>query len=109
GSEREGLELTMFWQPLPWLGIDAAYTHSDAHYVNNPEGRYVENALEEAAQLGITATQENWDASLRIRHLGSYPMVADNSQRAEELTTVNLRGAWHWDALTVYAEFINML
>lgn len=109
GSKREGVELTMFWQPLPWLGVDAVYTHSDAHYINNPEGRYVENALEEAAQLGITATQDNWDASLRVRHLGSYPMLADGSQRADKLTTVNLRGAYHWEALTLYAEFINLL
>jgi len=109
GSERDGLELTMFWQPLPWLGIDAVFTNSDAHYVDNPEGRYVENALEQAAQLGITATQDNWDASLRVRHLGAYPLVADNSQRAEKLTTVSLRGAYHWSALTLYAEFINAL
>lgn len=108
-SERDGYELTMFWQPVTWLGIDATYSHSDAHYVNNPDGRFVENALEQSGQLGITATQQNWDASLRVRYLGSYPMVADNSQRADSLTTVNLRGAYHWNALTLYAEFINAL
>ncbi|MGV3590211.1 MAG: TonB-dependent receptor [Gammaproteobacteria bacterium] len=109
GSERDGYELTMFWQPVTWLGIDATYAHSNAHYVNNPDGRYVENALEDSGQLGITATQQNWDASLRVRYLGNYPMVADNSQRADSLTTVNLRGAYHWNALTLYAEFINAL
>jgi outer membrane receptor protein involved in Fe transport len=109
GSEREGFEATMFWQPLTWLGIDATYSNSEAFYVNNPDGRYVENALEETGQVGITATQQNWDASLRLRYLGAYPMVADNSQRASSLTTVNLRGAYHWNALTVYAEFINAL
>ncbi|MDY6983004.1 MAG: TonB-dependent receptor, partial [Pseudomonadota bacterium] len=108
-SEREGVEFTMFWQPLTWLGIDAVYTSSDATWVDNPDGSFVENALEEAAQLGISATKENWDASLRVRYLGPYALVADNSERAESLTTVNLRGAYHWDTLTVYAEFINLL
>jgi outer membrane receptor protein involved in Fe transport len=109
GSEREGVELTAFWQPLSWLGIDAVYTQSDARYLNNPEGRYVENALEEAAQLGISASRDNWDVSLRMRYLGPYALLADNSQRADPLTTVNLRGAYNWESLTLFAEVINLL
>jgi outer membrane receptor protein involved in Fe transport len=108
-SRREGLELTAFWQPLPWLGLDAVYTSSDAEYVDNPEGPYVENSLEEAASFGVSATQDNWDASLRVRYLGAYPLLADNSERADSLTTVSIRGAYHWTAVTVYAEFINLL
>ncbi len=107
-SAREGVELTAFWQPLSWLGIDAVYTHNDAQYVNNPEGAYVENALEEAAQIGISASRDNWDISLRARYLGPYALLADNSQRADPLTTVNLRGAYNWNSLTVFAEIINM-
>ncbi len=99
----------MFWQPLNWLGIDAVYTRSYAEYVDNPEGPFVENALEEAAQFGVAASRDNWDVSLRVRYLGASPLLADNSERAEPLTTVNLRGARHWDVLTVYAEFLNLL
>ena len=109
GSKRDGLELTMFWQPLPWLGVDAVYTTSNAHYTNNPEGDFVEGALEEAGQLGLSATTDAWDASLRVRYMGPYALIADNSDRADPLTTVSLRGAHHWDSLTVYAEFINLL
>jgi len=108
GSERDGYELTMFWQPLNWLGVDAVYTHSNANYVNNPEGRFVEGAVEEAGQIGISATTDRWDLALRARYLGPYALVADNSQRSEALTTVSLRGAWHWDKLTAYAEIINL-
>jgi len=108
-STREGSELTLFWQPLNWLGIDAVYTESRARYVNNPEGTHVEGAIEQAAQFGIAATRDNWDASLRLRYLGPYALVADNSDRAQSLLSVNLRGARHWDAFTVYAEVINLL
>ncbi len=36
-------------------------------------------------------------------------MTADNTRRADSLTTVSLRGAHHWSNLTVYAEVINLL
>ena len=109
GSEREGLELTMFWQPFNWLGVDAVYTKSDARFVNNPEGEYIEDALESAAQLGISATTDNWDVSVRARYMGPYALLPDNSDRADSLTTVSLRAARHWELLTVYAELINLL
>lgn len=109
GSERDGYELTMFWQPLPWLGIDAVYTDSEARYANIADGELVENALEQAAQFGISATRDNWDVSLRARYMGPYALITDNSERASSLTTVSLRGAYHWDAVTLYAEVINLL
>ncbi len=109
GSDRDGVEFTMFWQPLDWLGVDAVYTSSDARYVSNPDGPYVENALEEAAQIGVSATKGDWDFSARLRYMGPYALLADNSDRADTLMTLNLRGAHHWDALTVYAELINAL
>ena len=108
-SKRRGLELTLFWQPLDWLGIDAVYTASNARFIDNPDGDHVEDALEEAAQIGFSATTDNWDLSLRARYMGAYALAADNSLRAEPLTTVNLRAARHWDAVTVYAELINVL
>ena len=107
-SERDGLELTMFWQPIDWLGVDAVYTNSDARYVNNPEGDFVEQAVEEAAQLGVSITREDWDASLRVRHLGPYALDAANTRRGESLTTANLRGAYHWDSVTMFMEVINL-
>ncbi|MDR2212148.1 MAG: TonB-dependent receptor [Pseudomonadales bacterium] len=109
GSKREGVELTMFWQPLDWLGVDGVYTRSEARYTDNPEGSYVEGAVESSAQIGLSATYDNWDLSLRARYLGPYALTADNSQRAQPLTTVNLRGAWHWEHFTVYAEALNLL
>lgn len=109
GSKRKGAELTLFWQPSEWLGLDAVYTASNARYVDDSEGSHVEGSIEESAQFGITATREVWDASLRVRYLGPYALLADNSDRADSLLSVNLRVARHWQALTVYAEIINLL
>ena len=109
GSERDGLELTMFWQPSDWLGVDAVFTSSEARYVSNPDGPYVEQAVEEAAQLGVTLTRDSWDASLRMRYLGPYALDASNSRRGESLTTTNFRTAYHWDSLTLFLEVVNLL
>lgn len=107
-SEREGYELTAFWQPLDWLGIDAVYTDSQARFVNNPEGRFIDGSLENAGQLGISATKDNWEASLRLRYLGPYALTPDNTNRASGQTTVNVRGAYDFGRLTIYAEFLNL-
>jgi len=108
GSEREGYELALFWQPLAWLAMDASFNASEARYVNNPEGHYVEQAVEEAAQFGLAITRPTWDASLRTRYLGPYALDAANTRRGESLTTTNFRGAYHWEALTFFLEVINL-
>ena len=109
GSERDGYELTMFWQPLDWLGVDAVYTGSTARYVDTPDGRHVEGAVEHAGQLGFSAVTDRWEASMRLRYLGPYAMTPDNSQRAGSQTTVSLRGAYNLGTMTLYAELINVL
>jgi outer membrane receptor protein involved in Fe transport len=108
GSRREGYELTAFWQPLEWLGIDAVYTGSRARYVDNPDGLYIEGSVENAGQLGISAVKDKWEASLRVRHLGEYALVPDNSQRADAETTVGIRGAYTTGKATWYAELLNV-
>ena len=108
-SEREGYELTAFWQPFDWLGIDAVYTDSQARFVDNPEGEFIDGSLENAGQIGISATRDNWEASLRVRHLGPYALTPDNAHRANSQTTVNVRGAYNFGRVTLYAELLNLL
>jgi hypothetical protein len=59
--------------------------------------------------MGIAATKDNWEASLRVRYLGPYALTADNSERANPETTVNARGAYTLGNRTFYAELINVL
>ena len=107
-SERDGFEVTAFWRPKEWLGIDAVYTDSTARWVNNPDGVFVEQAVEQAASIGLAAQRDNWEASLRLRYLGPYALTADNSQRAGSKTSVNVRGAYTLANKTFYAEVINL-
>jgi outer membrane receptor protein involved in Fe transport len=109
GSEREGYELTFFWKPLDWLGIDAVYTDSKARYVDNPDGPFVEGAIENAGTIGLSAVRDKWEVSARARYLGEYAMTADNAHRAESSTTLNLRGAYTAGRTMFYAEMLNVL
>lgn len=90
-SKRHGYELVAFWRPLPWLAIDGNYTASHARYDN---GDHIPNAFEDAASVGVSAVTSQWEASARVRHLGPYPLIEDNSQRDKGSTVVNLRGAY---------------
>ena len=107
-SRREGYEFVLFWRPFPWLAIDGNYTASHARYDN---GDYVPNAFENAAAIGASVVLDHWEGSIRLRHLGPYPLIEDNSQRDPGSNVVNLRGAWKPGSgkIQVYAEVLNLL
>lgn len=104
-SNRHGYELVAFWRPLPWLAIDANYTASHARYNN---GDYIPNSFENAASVGVSAVSDKWEGSLRMRHLGPYPLIEDNSQRDPGSTLFNARGARKFANVEVYAELLNI-
>lgn len=104
-SRRHGYELVGFWRPFPWLAIDANYTASHARYVN---GDYIPNAFENAASAGISFVKGPWEASIRLRHLGPYPLVEDNSVRDKGSNVVNMRGARTFGRFQVYADLLNV-
>ncbi len=86
------------------------YAKSTARYVDNPDGPYIENSPEGAGEIGISAVKPRWEASARLRYLGPYTLVPDNSQRAGGASTINLRGAYRLGKntnTTVYAELLN--
>jgi outer membrane receptor protein involved in Fe transport len=108
-SKRKGYEITVFWKPLTWLGIDAVYTGNHARYVDNPDGSFIEQSVENAGQIGISMTHKNWEGSARLRYLGEYPLVADNTQRAGDELDLNLRGAYTIGKVQIYGELLNAL
>jgi outer membrane receptor protein involved in Fe transport len=106
-SKRRGYELVGFWRPIPWLAMDGVWTGSRARSTDSPGAEFIPGAIEGAGELGISAVQNRWEASVRVRYLGPYPLIEDNSLRASPETVVNLRGAWKFPHLTVYAELLN--
>jgi outer membrane receptor protein involved in Fe transport len=124
GGKRRGLELVAFWKPVDWLGIDAVYTHSHAHYKelqDDPDfidgdpthgdlqGFHVEGSVESAGELGISAVRGKWEASSRLRYLGPYPLVPSGTKRAQSEAMVSLRLAYKFGHAMLYGELLNAL
>ena len=105
-SERHGYELVAFWRPLPWLALDGNYTASHSRYDN---GDRIPNAFENAASAGASIVLDAWEASIRVRHLGPYPLIEDNSVRDSGSTVINLRAARKIGRFQVYGELLNIL
>jgi outer membrane receptor protein involved in Fe transport len=116
GGKRRGLELVAFWKPVQWLGIDAVYTHSRARYRElqdendppDPRTNHIEGAVESAGELGISAVRGGWEVSGRLRYLGPYPLVPDDSRRADDESMVNLRLAYKIRRVQFYGELLNV-
>jgi outer membrane receptor protein involved in Fe transport len=109
-SERNGYEVVAFWRPIDWLGIDAVYTGSRARYVEEVDGgRRIEGAVEHAGQLGLAAVTGPWEASVRLRYLGPYALLPDNTKRSSSETHLNLRAAYTMGRTTIYGELLNVL
>ncbi|HEY5807167.1 MAG TPA: TonB-dependent receptor [Povalibacter sp.] len=108
GAKRRGYELVGFWRPQSWLAIDAVWAGSQARFTNSPEADYVPGALETAGELGVSLILNEWEASVRVRHLGAYPVVEDNAIRAGDENTVNLRAAWKPGRYMFYGELLNV-
>lgn len=115
-GRRHGYELTAFYRPAEWLAIDAVWTGTTSRFDGLPEGgNFVPGALENSGELGATLAFDEWNASARLRYLGSHPLVEDNSVRGEATTLLNARVAWTPQragllrGFEVHAELLNAL
>lgn len=95
-ARRRGIELSNRYTPRPWLLIDADLAWTRARFTDaDPAGDRIPGAVERVASLAVTLREsERWLASLQLRHLGSRPLVEDDSVRAGSTTLVNLRLGW---------------
>jgi outer membrane receptor protein involved in Fe transport len=110
-SRRRGYELVSFWKPFTHLAIDATWTHSRARYFGEdavPGEQHIAGAIESAGELGISYINGPWELSTRLRHLGPYPLLEDNSERAGSENVVNLRAAWKRGNWMLYGELLNV-
>ena len=106
---RAGATATNWWlpAPLPCIAIDATWTVSHARYVDSPGANHI-RPHRIAGELGVSVIQGPWELSGRLRHLGPYPLVEDNSLRATAEDMVNVRAAWKSDRWMLYGEVLNL-
>jgi len=107
-TERRGYEITAFWRPLPYIAVDAVWTGSRGRYKDSSGADYIAGAVENAGELGISAVNAKWEVSARMRYLGAYPLLEDDSQRADAEAHVSLRAAWKPGRWNIYGEVLNV-
>ncbi len=91
-SRRAGVTVASFWRPKPALTFDGDLSFARARFVDAPRrANAVSGALEHVVAAGVS-----WEpspggllAAMRLRHLGSYPLVEDNTVRGTPTTLVN--------------------
>ncbi len=89
-SRRTGVELANYYKPTRWLTIDADFAYTRARTTvpdtSNPPfiGRYIQNAPEGVASIGASVHDLGpYFGTLRLRYLGRYPLVQDDSVTAK--------------------------
>lgn len=110
-SERYGVEVAAYLTPLPWMIVDVDYAWSHARFdIDDPADR-IPGAVAQVASLGFTVTdRDRLSGGLRVRYLGSAPLIEDNSVRSEPTLVVNLQGAYRLtSALSLGLGVFNLL
>ena len=108
-SKRRGFELGAFYQPAPWLTIDAEYTKSRGRLSDLPSGtNRIPGAIEDVIAGGFVAKYKQTSLAMRLRHFGSYSLIEDNSVRADSLTVVNARLGHQIGRIELAADLLNV-
>lgn len=110
-SARSGVEVAMYWlaDPLAQLELEAAYTRARFRG-SDPAGGHIPGAVPLVLSLGWTAEWSGgWHSSLRLRRLGPYPLIEDDSVRSDGSTLVNLAVGKRWRRWGVELDVLNLL
>ena len=108
-SKRSGFELGAFYQPAPWLTVDAEITKSRGRLSDLPAGENrIPGAIEEVVAGGFVAKYGQASLAMRLRHFGGYSLIEDDSVRADPLTVVNARVEYQLGRVELAADLLNV-
>ncbi|HYW11417.1 MAG TPA: TonB-dependent receptor, partial [Longimicrobium sp.] len=111
-SRRRGVTWANFWRPLPSLSLDADVSLARARLSGVAAGEdRIPGALENVIAGGISWQQPGGAfAALRLRHFGAYPLLEDNSVRADPATLLNAAAGYAFPSgLRLEATVLNLL
>lgn len=111
-SHRRGITFANFYRPHPSLSIDADLSLARARLGGSTEeGDRVPGAMERVFAGGIAwAPERGLYGAMRLRHFGAYPLIEDNSVRAEPATLVNAEAGFTFArGVRLEASLLNLL
>ncbi|HEX7240136.1 MAG TPA: TonB-dependent receptor [Longimicrobiaceae bacterium] len=111
-SRRRGVTWANFYRPFPSLSIDADVSLAHARLGDVPAGEdRIPGALENVVAAGVAWSPGRGPfGALRVRHFGEYPLLEDNSVRAEAATLLNAELGWLFGSgVRLEAAVLNLL
>ncbi len=110
GSERQGLELTGYYQFGDIWSLDVEYAYADSKFAEPIDGfSDIPGALEHVFSGGVGfRRQDGFHGYLRLRHFGDYKL--DGGVDAEGSTLLNARLGYAFnDRLSITVDALNLL
>ncbi|RYD76373.1 MAG: TonB-dependent receptor, partial [Verrucomicrobiaceae bacterium] len=114
-STRWGVEWANYYQPTPWLTIDADFAWSQARFSDSAlEGQRIPGSIETVFAAGISVHDlpgfwNPWTASLRLRYFGPRDLIEDSSVRSESTTLVNAQIGYRFnDTWSASVQVLNL-
>jgi outer membrane receptor protein involved in Fe transport len=111
GSRRFGATWANIYRVTPQLTAELDVSLARARFPALPEeDNYIPGALERVVAAGLTWEPEGDGpfAALRLRHFGDYPLIEDNSMRADASSLLNLNVGWVFGNLRIAAAVMNL-
>ncbi len=110
-TKRQGLDLSLRYQPLDWLiwDIDANYSH--ARSVDDPEGHdYIPLAPDFTLASGLNVIHPSGIyGGVNVRHINDRPANEDNSIVAAGYTVVDMNVGYQWDNFDFGIQIQNLM
>jgi hypothetical protein len=89
-SRRRGIEITSFYAMRPWLRFDLDVAFTRARFDDEDPANRIPGALEKVITGGVAFDGwRQWSGALRVRYFGGFPLIENNSVRADSSTQVN--------------------
>jgi hypothetical protein len=110
-SRRLGLTLANFLRFAPGWSADFDVSFTRARFLDVAEGEdRIPGAMENVLAAGITRDpqRDGVTGSLRIRRFGTYPLIEDNSVRAQGNTMANLSLGYRFGDLRLEVQILNV-
>jgi hypothetical protein len=111
-SKRRGITWANFYRPIPSLSIDADVSFARARLADVPgDENRIPGAMEDVVAGGVAWTPARGPfGALRLRHFGAYPLIEDNSVRADPATLLNAEvGYLFASGVRIEAAVLNLL
>ncbi len=109
-TQRRGVEFLVDYAPSRNFDFNFSAASSDAHYVDNPAGPRVPNALEYVLTGGATARiTRHATVTFTGRRLGPAPLIEDNSARSKPATLFNGLVDYDFGRFRLKLEMLNLL